>query len=101
MNERQYSHSTIVRFLPAAKNAKKADQQEIIGIFLSILVIAAFIVIAFTVAIPMAKAAGDMVTSKVDFANLGKALETRSRKTDFDSACKIEPASAPAHDPGL
>ncbi len=94
MKERQYSHSTTIRCLYASGKARKEDRQEIIGIFLSLLVIAAVIIIAFTMAIPMAKAAEDMVTSKVDFACLGKALETRSRKTDCEAAFKTDPGSA-------
>ncbi len=77
MKERQYSHSKNIQLLSASGNAKKEDWREIIGIFLSLLVIAAFVIIAFTMAIPMAKAAGDMVTSRVGLACLEKALETR------------------------
>ncbi len=101
MKERQYSHSTTMKFSYASGKARKEDRQEIVGIFLSLIVIAAFIIIAFTMAIPMAKAAGNMVTSKVDFAYLGKVLETRSRKTDFESAFKIDPGSTSSNDQGL
>jgi hypothetical protein len=101
MKERQYIHSKTINFLSASGKAKKEDRREIIGILLSLLVIAAFIIIAFTIAIPMAKAAGDMVTSNFGIACLGKAMETRPLKTDCESDFKIDPASASAHGPGL
>ncbi len=77
MKERLYSHSRNIKSLSASAKADKEDWREIIGIFLSLLVIAAFVIIAFTMAIPMAKAAGDMVTSRVGLACLEKARETR------------------------
>ncbi len=77
MKVRQYTHSQNIRILSASGKAQKEDWREIIGILLSLLVIAAFIIIAFTMALPMAKAAGDMVTSDVGLAHLGKASETR------------------------
>ncbi len=51
MKERQYSYSKNVKFLFASAEEKKEDWREIIGILLSLLVIAAFIIIAFTMAI--------------------------------------------------
>jgi hypothetical protein len=72
MKERHYNHLKTINFLSVSGKARKEDWREIIGIVLSLLVIAAFIIIAFTMAIPMAMAAGDMVTSKVGLACLGK-----------------------------
>ncbi len=77
MKIRQCSHSQNLKILFASGKAQKEDRLEIIGIFLSLLVIAAFIIIAFTMAIPMVNVAGDMVTSKVDFSYLGKVAVTR------------------------
>lgn len=61
----QHGDSKTSRFLFASVNAKKEDVREIIGILLSLLVIAAFLSIAFTMSNLIAKDAGDIVTSMV------------------------------------
>jgi len=49
----QYSDSKTDKLLSASRKAMKGNMWEIIGIFLSFLVIAAFLFIAFTMLIPM------------------------------------------------
>lgn len=49
----QYSDSKTSKFLSASRKAMKGDIWEIIGIFLALLVIAAFLVIVFTMVIPL------------------------------------------------
>ncbi len=73
MKERLYSHSRNIKSLSASAKADKEDWREIIGIFLSLLVIAAFVIIAFNMAIPKSKSAAEMVTSKVCSACLRRA----------------------------
>jgi len=77
MNEMHYSDSKTIKILSVSVNAKKEDLREIIGILLSLLVIAAFLIVAFAMSIHMVKDAGDMVTSMVGSACAVKALETR------------------------
>jgi len=47
-------------------NAKKENLREIFGILLSLLVIAAFLIIAFSMIIPRAKDVGALLTSMND-----------------------------------
>ncbi|MRR59089.1 MAG: hypothetical protein EG824_12885 [Deltaproteobacteria bacterium] len=61
----QHGDSRTIKFLFASVNAKKEDLREIIGILLSLLVIAAFLSIAFTMSDFMAKDAGDTVKAIV------------------------------------
>lgn len=49
----QYSDSKNLKFLSASRKAMKGDTCEIIGILLALLVIAAFLVIVFTMVIPL------------------------------------------------
>jgi len=49
----QYSDSKNSKFLSVSRKAMKGDIWEVVGIFLALLVIAAFLVIVFTMVIPL------------------------------------------------
>lgn len=63
MKETQYIDSKPMKFLQVSGKARSEHRREILGIMLSLLVIAAFLFMAFTMSIPMAKDADDLVTS--------------------------------------
>lgn len=63
MKDTQSSDSMSKKFLQVSGNARSEDWREILGIMLSLLVIAAFLVMAFTMSVPMVKDADDLVTS--------------------------------------
>lgn len=76
MKEVRYSDSNTIKGLPASVNAKQERLREIFGIFLSLLVIAAFLIIAFSMLIPRAKDVGAMLTSMSDSAS-GEGVGSR------------------------
>lgn len=74
MKEVRYSDPNTIKCLPVSVNAKKEDLREIFGILLSLLVIAAFLIIAFSMFMPRAKDVGALLTSMSDSACAVKTL---------------------------
>lgn len=74
MKEVRYSDPNTIKCLPVSANAKKEDLREIFGILLSLLVIAAFLIIAFSMFMPRAKDVGALLTSMSDSACAVKTL---------------------------
>lgn len=63
MKETQYSDSKPMKVWYASEKARSEYWREVFGIMLSLLVIAAFLVMAFSLSVPMMKDADDLVTS--------------------------------------
>lgn len=59
----RFNESKTIKHVPGSVNAKKEDVREIVGILLSLLVMAAFLVIAFAMLVSRAKDIGAMFTA--------------------------------------